>query len=222
MLQLLILFTSAILTGWEYPKSITSENNIDIERYVYIPISELDLYKIRSDFMTVINQDTIYFKYSLNQKSRVLYVLQNPNDTITNRIIFLANSISCYRFKNEFKVSSFPEIKSKNVNVVYFMEPTLKVKYVRNAMQGEFFYASKIIKRNEREYELLVGVEYPKTKNIFESTTVNNFIPISIILPHLNEAYIPYLWILEEEVPNILLYEYSEDKIRRLNDVFKE
>ncbi len=221
MLKLLIIFTSAILIGWEYPNSITSENCIDIERYNYIPIGELDLYKIRSDFMTVIIQDTIYFKYSSNQKGRFLYVLHNPTDTITNRIIFLSNSISCYRFINDFKVSSFPEIKYKNVKVIYFMDSTLKVKYVRNALQGEFPYASKVVKRNESEYEVFVGVEHPKTKNIFDSTTTKNFLPISIILPHMNESYIPYLWILEQEVPNLLLYEYNEDKVRRLYDVFK-
>jgi hypothetical protein len=50
MLKLLILNLGAILMGWEYPKSITSENHIDINRYNYISISELDLYEIRSDF----------------------------------------------------------------------------------------------------------------------------------------------------------------------------
>jgi hypothetical protein len=77
------------------------------------------------------------------------------------------------------------------------------------------------VKRNEREYEVLVGVEHPKTKNIFDSTTTYNFLPISILLPHINESYIPYLWLIKEEIPNVLLYEYHEDKIRRLYDVFK-
>ena len=90
--------------GWEFPKSITSENHIDINRYNYISIGELDLNEIRSDFMTVINQDTIYFKYSFDQKSRFFYVLQNPNDTNTNLIVSLNNSITSYRFKDEIKV----------------------------------------------------------------------------------------------------------------------
>jgi hypothetical protein len=41
-------------------------------------------------------------------------------------------------------------------------------------------------------------------------------------LPHMDSDYIPYIWIMDFTVLNMLLYEYHEDKMERLYDAFRD
>jgi hypothetical protein len=218
MIKSLILYASTILIGWECPTSTTFKKYEDIDGYKYISLVDLDLNKVKSDFVTVIYQDSVYFKYSFNQKSRFFYVSYFPNDTIANTVVVLNNSLSIYRFSDWIKVSPSPKINYSEVKLVYFIDSALRVKYVRYLAKGEILYTSSIVKRNDSEYEILVGIEYPRIDSVFADNK-DNFLPISIHLAPISQDYVPYFWLFDRgETPNVLLWEYHENKIERLLD----